>query len=93
VIPAIQATADLQTLLARLSTHGTRLLALDAPVCLRYDQQADTITVADAALAGDDRKGSALMVAFRATANGETDGEAPTARLHALTIGMTRGWP
>ena len=89
VIPAIQATADLQTLLARLSTHGTRLLALDAPVCLHYDQQADTVTVADAALDGDERKGSALMVAFRAT----EDGEAPTARLHALTIGMTRGWP
>ncbi len=89
VIPAIQAVADLQALLARLSTQGVRLLALDAPVCLHYDQQADTVTVADATLDGDERKGSALMVAFRAIEDGET----PTARLHALTIGMTRGWP
>jgi len=89
VFPSIQEVADLHALLARLSEYGLRLLALDAPVCLRYDYAGDAVTVAGAEIDGDSRKGSALMVAFRSS----EEGQPPTARLHALTAGMTRGWP
>lgn len=87
VIPAVQDGADLHTLLARLSERRMRLLALDGSVCVRYDFAAETVTV----LAGDggESNGSALLVAFVAT----NPDDAPTARLHVLTPGMTRTWP
>jgi hypothetical protein len=87
VVSAVQDVPDLHTLLARLSERRVRLLALDGSVCVRYDFAADTVTV----LGGDggQSNGSALMVAF-VIAN---SGDAPTARLHVLTPGMTRSWP
>ncbi len=81
VVPDLRAVGDLRTLLGALSARGTRLLALDAPVGVRYDLARDFITVKGA--------GSALLAAFR-TANAE---EPPAARLHVLTDSMESGWP
>ncbi|MFN8487447.1 MAG: hypothetical protein U0350_07640 [Caldilineaceae bacterium] len=81
VVPDVEAVGDLRTLLARLSETKLRLLALASPVSVRYEPGKDTVAVAG--------KGSALLAAFHQAA-----GQAqPTARLHALTAGMTSGWP
>ncbi len=81
VIPDLNALGDLRSLLSALSQQGMRLLALDAPVGVRYDAASDRVTVRGT--------GSVLLVSFRA---GPED-DAPTARLHVLTDGMSAGWP
>jgi hypothetical protein len=81
VIPDLRGVGDLRALLAALSARGTRLLALDAPVGVRYDAQRDRLQVHG--------RGSALMAAFRHSA----DGEPPAARIHVLTDGMESAWP
>jgi len=81
VVPDVEAVGDLRTLLARLSETKLRLLALASPVSVRYEPAKDLVTVAG--------KGSALLAAFHQAA-GQIQ---PTARLHALTAGMTSGWP
>ena len=81
VVPNVKSVADLRALLLNTSERGLRLLALDHPVCARYETVADTIAVRGA--------GSVLLAAFRRT----PDSEQPTARLHVLTDKMTSGWP
>ncbi len=82
VLPSLQ-SADLRTLLQRLSEQGGRLLALEAPAAVLCE-----VTGAHAhfrMLGG----GSAQLVAF-AQPVGEG---APTARLHPLTHTQDAGWP
>jgi hypothetical protein len=81
VVPDVEAVGDLRTLLTRLSETKLRLLALASPVSVRYEPAKDVVSVAG--------QGSALLAAFHQAA-GQTQ---PTARLHALTAGMTSGWP
>jgi len=81
VLPDVKAVSDLRALLARMSETSLRLLALDRPVSVRYEPAKDTVTVAG--------KGSALLTAFRQSPGQDQ----PTARLHALTDGMTSRWP
>lgn len=81
VVPDVKSVADLRALLLNTSERGLRLLALDHPVCARYEAVADTIAVRGA--------GSVLLAAFRRT----PDSEQPTARLHVLTDKMSSGWP
>jgi hypothetical protein len=81
VLPDVQGVAGLQALLARMSTQGVRLLALDAPVSAVYTHADDSVAVEGA--------GNVLLVAFVA----EGDGHHPTARIHAMTMGMRDTWP
>lgn len=86
VVPNIKAVADLRGLLESMSVGMGRLIALDAPVGLRYEAASDQVVVSG--------KGSALLVGFVA-AKAAKDGEipAPTARLHVVTDGMQSGFP
>lgn len=81
VIPDLRGVGDLRALLAALSARGARLLALDAPIGVRYDAPRDRVAV--------NGPGSALLAAFRTA----VDGEPPAARLHVLTDGMESAWP
>ncbi len=81
VIDDVQGVADLQALLARMSTQGVRLLAMDAPVSVVYEQAEDTVAV--------EGSGNVLLVSFVQGA----DDLHPTARIHALTMGMRDTWP
>ncbi len=81
VIPDLRGVGDLRALLAALSGRGLRLLALDAPVGVRYDAARDSVRVQGA--------GSVLLAAFRPGANDEP----PAARLHVLTDQNEAGWP
>ena len=81
LIPALNRVEDLRGLLVHLSERQTRLLALDAPVALRYDSASDRVRVAG--------PGSVLLASFVDSGmNGSR-----TARLHVLTAGMVSGWP
>ncbi len=81
VIPDLRGVGDLRTLLTALSARGLRLLALDAPVALRYNSAADRVQVMGT--------GSVLLAAFRSASADEP----PVARLHVLTDGMDSAWP
>jgi hypothetical protein len=81
VVPNMKSVADLRALLLNISERGLRLLALDQPVCARYEAVADTVAVRGA--------GGVLLTAFRRTPANEQ----PTARLHVLTDKMSSGWP
>jgi len=81
VVPDVKGVADLRALLLNTSERGLRLLALDHPVCARYEAVADTVAVRGA--------GSVLLAAFLRTPGSDQ----PTARLHVLTDKMTSRWP
>lgn len=76
ILPDLPATPDLNNLLASLSHTNVRLLALDAPVCARYDWRADTVAAQG--------NGSLLLTTFR-----QNDEGAPTVRVQMLSDGMT----
>lgn len=81
VIPNLAAVSDLRGLLATVSTQSGRLLALDAPVAVRYDPFADTVRAAGG--------GSVILVSF---VPGAEDAPA-SAKLHVVAGGTTSSWP
>ena len=81
VIADMRAVADMRTLLGALQARGTRLLAMDAPIAVRYDARMDRVRVLG--------PGSVLLAGFRPAVGDEP----PAAQLHVLTTGMESAWP
>ncbi len=81
VIPDLREVEDVRALLGALQARSTRLLAMDAPIGVRYDSIKDSVTVHGS--------GSVLLAEFRPG----IDDEPPAARLHVLTAGMESAWP
>lgn len=81
VIPNLAQIRDLRGLLAAVSAQSGRLLALDAPVAVRYDVVADSVQAAGG--------GSALLVSFVPGA----EGAPASAKLHVVSAGSTSSWP
>lgn len=81
VIPSLAQVRDLRGLLVAVSAQSGRLLALDAPVAVRYDIVTDSVQTAGG--------GSALLVSFVPGA----EGAPASAKLHVVTAGSTASWP
>ncbi len=81
VIPNLAEVGDLRGLLAAVSAQSGRLLALDAPVAVRYDVESDSVRVAGG--------GSVVLVSFVPGA----EGAPASAKLHVVAGGATSTWP
>lgn len=81
VIHSLAEVGDLRALLAAVSAESGRLLALDAPVAVRYDAVDDAVRVAGT--------GSVLLVTFAPGA----EGAPASAKLHVVAAGNRSSWP
>lgn len=81
VLHDLAEVGDLRGLLAAVSAQSGRLLALDAPVAVRYEPVSDSVLAAG--------KGSVLLASFVQ----EASGAPPGAKLHVVATGNSSAWP